>query len=74
MPTTEGGADRLAGLLRGPEPAGVAALAAADRDALADFVEQALSRQRQQVTAAVDATLRHVPFPLRRVFRRVLLG
>jgi hypothetical protein len=66
--------DRLAGLLRGPEPPGVSALPDADRDALADVIERALARQRRELAASFDATLRHVPFPLRGVVRKVLLG
>jgi hypothetical protein len=71
VPSSE---DRLAGLLRGPEPPGVTALGGSDRDALADAIEQALERQRRELAASFDATLRHVPVPLRGVVRRVLFG
>jgi hypothetical protein len=75
VPTTDtSGPDRLAGLLRGPEPAGAAALPGADRDALADVVERALARQHRELTASFEATIRHVPLPLRGVVRKVLLG
>jgi hypothetical protein len=52
----------------------VSALPDADRDALADVIERALARQRRELAASFDATLRHVPFPLRGVVRKVLLG
>ena len=66
--------DRLAALLPGPEPPGIAALPTADRDALADVIEAALARQRRELATSFEATLRHVPSPFRRVVRRVLLG
>jgi hypothetical protein len=41
---------------------------------LADVVELALARQRSQLAASFEAMLRHVPFPLRPVVRKVLFG
>ena len=66
--------DRLAELLGAPPPATVQALPAADRAALADLVAQARRRQAESLQAAFTASLKHVPFPVRGIVRKVLLG
>jgi hypothetical protein len=65
---------RLRELLRGDPPAGVLALPAADRAELADLLADARRRQERTLGDAFTATLKHVPFPVRGIVKRVLLG
>ena len=65
---------RLHAVLGGDPPAGVAALAEADRAALADVLEDARRRQAASLEEAFSATLRHVPFPIRKIVKKVLVG
>jgi hypothetical protein len=55
-------------------PASVAALDPAVRDRLADIVAAAKARQAADLAQAFDATLKHVPFPARKLVKKVLLG
>ena len=55
-------------------PAGVAALPAADQERLAGLVREAKRRQRDDLDKAFDATLKHVPFPVRPIARKLLAG
>jgi hypothetical protein len=66
--------DELRQLLGADPPAGVAALPAADRERLAAVISSARRRQGEDLAASFDATLKHVPFPLRAVVKRMLLG
>jgi hypothetical protein len=66
--------DRLRSLLGGPPPAAVLALDPAARTELADLLADARRRQAASLEAAFAATLKHVPFPVRGVVRKVLLG
>jgi hypothetical protein len=66
--------ERLAKLLRGEPPAGVRALDAAARRDLADLLEESRRRQARSLEATFAATLRHVPFPVRGIVKKVLLG
>ncbi len=66
--------DGLAEALGAAPPAGVAALPAADRRALAEVIESALQKQADDLAASFDATLKHIPFPLRGVVKKVLIG
>jgi hypothetical protein len=66
--------DRLRELLRADPPPAVLALPAADRAALAELLEEAQRRQQHSLEEAFTATLRHVPFPVRGIVKRVLLG
>lgn len=75
MPDTQADpGERLRVLLHGPPPDSVAALSDADRTALADVLDEALRRQDESVLEAFTATLKHVPFPLRKVVKKVLMG
>ena len=64
----------LADLLGGEPPAGIAALPAADREQLAAVIEAARTKQGRDLAASFDATLKHIPFPLRGVVKKVLMG
>lgn len=64
----------LAELLGAEPPSGVAALPAADQQALIEVIEAAKRQQRNDLAASFTATLKHVPFPLRGVIKKVLLG
>lgn len=66
--------DRLAELLGAEPPAEIGALPPADREALVAVIEAAIARQRADLAASFHATLKHVPFPLRGVVKRVLVG
>ncbi|MGH8860775.1 MAG: hypothetical protein ACRDVG_05995 [Jatrophihabitantaceae bacterium] len=61
-------------LLGAAPPAGVAALPEADRASLVALIRAARRRQSEDLAAAFDATLRHIPFPLRGVVKKVLVG
>lgn len=66
--------DGLVELLGAEPPAGVAALPLADRRALAEVISAARRTQAADLAASFEATLKHVPFPLRPVVKKVLLG
>jgi hypothetical protein len=66
--------DELRQLLGADPPAGVSALPAADRARLVEVISSARRRQSEDLAASFEATLKHVPFPLRAVVKRVLLG
>lgn len=55
-------------------PPGVLALDADARSALADLLEDTRRRQAAALEAAFVASLKHVPFPVRGIVRKVLLG
>jgi hypothetical protein len=66
-------ADSLEQVLRAPLPPGIAALPEADRAQLAAVVAAARRRQTEDLAASFHATLKHVPFPLRAVIKKVLM-
>jgi hypothetical protein len=66
--------DGLAQVLGADPPAGVAALSDADRRALAAVITSARQKQSEDLAASFDATLKHIPFPLRGVVKKVLIG
>jgi hypothetical protein len=66
--------DRLRTLLRGEPPASVLALDEPARAALADLIEDARRRQAKSLEESFTATLKHVPFPVRGIVKKVLLG
>jgi hypothetical protein len=66
--------ERLRRLLGSEPPARVRELPEAARTQLADVVEDARRRQAASLEEAFGATLRHVPFPLRAIVKKVLLG
>ena len=41
---------------------------------MADIVAAAKARQSASLLEAFDATLKHVPFPARKIVKKVLLG
>ena len=65
---------RLRTLLGGDPPPGVAALDESSRAALADLIEEARRSQSRSLEESFTATLKHVPFPVRGVVKKVLLG
>jgi hypothetical protein len=64
----------LADLLGAAPPAGIAALAAADQQRLAELISAAREKQARDLEAAFAATLKHVPFPVRGLAKKMLLG
>ena len=66
--------DQLEQLLGAPLPDGVASLDDAGRSALADVIRAARRRQAEDLSASFDATLKYIPFPLRGVIKKVLMG
>ncbi len=67
-------ADSLEQVLGTTPPAGVAALAAPDRARLVDVISDARRRQAADLEASFHATLKHIPFPLRGLVKKALLG
>jgi hypothetical protein len=66
--------ERLSKLLGAAPPPGVQQLPEPVRAELADLVEDARRRQAAGLEEAFAATLRHVPFPVRKIVKKVLLG
>jgi hypothetical protein len=66
--------ERLRAVLRAEPPAGVLALPEAARVELADLLEDAQRRQEKTLGDAFTASLKHVPFPVRGIVKKVLLG
>lgn len=69
-----GDPDDLAAVLGAAPPPGVAALPESARADLAGLVRAARRRQAQDLQAAFAATLKHIPFPVRGLAKRMLLG
>jgi hypothetical protein len=65
---------RLLALLGTAPPPSVRALPGDSQDSLADVIQDARDRQASSLQRAFAATLRHVPFPLRGVVKKMLLG
>ena len=66
--------ERLRTLLRAEPPAGVLALPEGARADLAELLEDAQRRQEKALGDAFTASLKHVPFPVRGIVKKVLLG
>jgi hypothetical protein len=66
--------ERLRKVLRAEPPAAVLALPQDARAELADVIEDARRRQEKSLEEAFTATLKHVPFPVRGIVKKVLLG
>ena len=66
--------ERLRRLLRAEPPAAVLALPETARAELADLLEDARLRQEKTLGDAFTASLKHVPFPVRGIVKKVLLG
>ncbi len=67
-------AESLEQLLGTSPPAGVRALADPDRARLVDVITDARRRQAADLEASFHATLKHIPFPLRGIVKKALLG
>jgi hypothetical protein len=65
---------RLRRLLGAEPPAGVAALDPEARRELAELLADARRRQARSLEEAFTTTLRHVPFPVRGLVKKMLLG
>jgi hypothetical protein len=65
---------RLRELLAAEPPASVLALDDAARGELADLLEESRQRQSDSLQEAFAATLKYVPFPVRGIVKKVLLG
>ncbi|MEA2190230.1 MAG: hypothetical protein QOI73_351 [Solirubrobacteraceae bacterium] len=57
-----------------PLPDGIDTLTAAELDDLAAALAEAHAEQAVALDAAIDRTLRHLPWPLSGLVRRVLIG
>jgi hypothetical protein len=66
--------ERLRAVLGASPPESVLALDEPARAALADLLEDSRRRQSKTLDEAFAATLKHVPFPVRGIVRKVLLG
>jgi hypothetical protein len=66
--------DRLQTLLGAAPPESVLALDAGARSALADLLEESGRQQSRSLQDSLTATLKHVPFPVRGIVKKVLLG
>jgi hypothetical protein len=66
--------DQLRELLRAEPPASVLALDEPGRAELAELLADARRRQAKSLEEAFTATLKHVPFPVRGIVKKVLLG
>ncbi len=66
--------ERLSTLLGGAPPGSIAALPAHERCELADLIEAARTTQSADLEQSFEETLRHVPFPVRAIARKMLLG
>ena len=61
-------------LLDADPPASVSALDETARAELVAVITEAKQRQRSGLAEAFEATLRHVPFPARKLVKKILLG
>jgi hypothetical protein len=66
--------EQLRALLSAEPPASVLALPPANRAELSELLETARRRQAEDLKAAFTASLKHVPFPVRGIVKKVLLG
>jgi hypothetical protein len=64
----------LRALLGADPPASVTSLSPDARGELADILREAKQRQAQSMEDAFVATLKHVPFPVRGIVKKVLIG
>jgi hypothetical protein len=65
---------QLRELLDADPPESVAALDEPARAELVAVIAEAKERQRAGLIESFDATLKHVPFPARKLVKKVLLG
>lgn len=64
----------LSEILGGEPPVGIAALPAVDQERLAQLITRAREKQARDLDAAFRATLKHVPFPVRGIAKKMLFG
>lgn len=64
----------LAEVLGAEPPAGVAALPVPDQERLVRVISRARETQARDLEVAFTATLKHVPFPVRGIARKMLFG
>ena len=67
-------AESLEQLLGAAPPDGVAALSETDRERLVIVIQAARRKQAADLEASFHATLKHIPFPLRGIVKKALLG
>jgi hypothetical protein len=67
-------AGQLRTLLRATPPDSVLALDVESQTALAELLQDSRKRQSASLEESFAATLKHVPFPVRGIVKRVLLG
>jgi len=65
---------RLIELLGTEPPASIAALSDADQALLVQVIAGARKKQSRDLAESFDAALRHVPFPVRGLVKKTLLG
>ena len=63
---------KLRALLGADPPASVLVLDAATRGELAAIITEARRRQARDLAAAYEATLKHVPLPLRGIVKKIV--
>jgi hypothetical protein len=66
--------DQLRALLGADPPASVLGLPADTRAALAEILQDARERQSRALDESFRGTLKHVPFPVRGIVKKVLMG
>jgi hypothetical protein len=64
----------LVQLLGGTPPAAIVALPLADQARLAEILSGARRKQARDLAASFEASLKHVPFPIRGLVKKTLLG
>jgi hypothetical protein len=65
---------RLVELLGAPPPASVSALSDADQARLVKVIAGARKKQTRDLAESFEAALKHVPFPVRGLVKKTLLG
>jgi len=65
---------RLTQLLGAEPPAGIAALSEADQARVVDLIAGARKKQSRDLAESFEAALKHVPFPIRGLVKKTLLG
>ena len=65
---------RLTQLLGTQPPPGIAQLSEADQSRLVDLVAGARKKQSRDLDESFEAALKHVPFPIRGLVKKTLLG
>lgn len=74
MPAIDSVDHQLRTLLDADPPDSVSTLDESARAELVEIITAAKERQKASLAEAFEATLRHVPFPARKLARKMLLG